>query len=296
MNAPGRYEQIRTIGLWMIALNIALALVKFYFGWQFRSVALEADAFHTFSDALTTALVLVGAYIARKPADREHPFGHGRAEFLSGFALAVILGMVALEILVRSAARMLQPTSPGVSVGVALVIVATGLVKQGMAWVSRRYGQRLEAPGLTSDAYHHLTDALTSYGVALGLLLQPRFPWIDGFLGLGVSGFILFLAFRLIRDIGSSLLGTGPTASLESLIRQEARKIPGLRNPHNIRVHGYGNYYEITLHVEVEPSMPLSEAHALATRLERAIAKKIEGKVTVHVEPAFPSRADDEGA
>ncbi len=293
MNTARRYEKIRAVGLWMILLNTALALVKFYFGWRFRSVALEADAFHTLSDALTTALVLIGAHIARKPADREHPFGHGRAEFLSGFALAVILGMVALEIMVRSVARVLQPTSPGVSGWVALVIAATGLVKHGMAWASKRYGEELEAPGLKSDAYHHFTDALTSYVVALGLLLQPRWPWVDGILGLAVTGFILFLAYRLIRDIGSSLLGTGPSAQLESLIREEVARIPGLRNPHSIRVHGYGNYYEITLHVEVEPSMPLSEAHALATRLERAIAKKIEGKVTVHVEPAFPSSSAD---
>ncbi len=286
-----RYRQIRTLGLWMILLNTALAAVKFYFGWRFQSVALEADAFHTLSDALTTALVLLGAHIARKPADQEHPFGHGRAEFLSGFALAVILGMVALEILVRSVGRIVHPASPGVTWPVALVIFGTGLVKQGMAWVSERYGEALEAPGLKSDAYHHFTDALTSYVVAAGLWVQPRFPWVDGVLGLGIAGFILWLAYRLIREIGSSLLGTRPSASLEALIREEVQRIPALRNPHNIRVHGYGNYYEITLHVEVEPSMPLSEAHALATRLERAISEKIEGKVTVHVEPAFPSRS-----
>ena len=280
-----RLRKVRQVATIILLANLFIGGVKWVLGDLLLSVALKADAFHSLSDALTTFLVYLGARMAMKPADPEHPFGHGRAEFLSGFAIAVILGIVGLEFLVKAFTRILHPEAQAIPIWAILIVLSTGLIKEGMTLLSLRFGEALDSPGLKSDAFHHRSDAWTSYAVGIGLLAQGSFPWMDGLLGFGIAGYILWTAYRLVREIGSPLLGEPVPKELEDLVHQVAEEIPGLNNVHDIEIHRYGQHIEVILHVEASPEMTLREAHDLVTQLEKEVNRHIKGKVTAHIEP-----------
>ncbi len=280
-----RLRKVRLVATAVILANLVIGGIKWVLGELLQSVALKADAFHSMSDALTTFLVYLGARLAMKPADPEHPFGHGRAEFLSGFAIAVILALVGLEFLVKASTRILHPQAQAIPIWAILIVLATGLLKEGMTILSLRFGEALNSPGLKSDAFHHRSDAWTSYAVGIGLLAQGAFPWMDGLLGFGIAGYILWTAYRLVQEIGSPLLGEPVPKELADLVQKAAAKIPGLDNVHDIEIHRYGQHIEVILHVEASPDMTLKEAHDLVTQLEKEVNQHIKGKVTAHIEP-----------
>ena len=285
-NVSLRLRNIKRFSILILFMNLLLGVVKWLIGSVVGSIAILADAVQTFMDGLTTFLVYWGAKIAGKPADSEHPFGHGRAEFLSGFAIAVILAIVGIEFLFKSFVKVIKPAHIHIPLWAVVAIALSGLFKDLMAWLSLKVGRNLESPGLVSDAHHHKMDAWTSYGIALGLLAQNRFDRMDGLLGVGVSLYILYVAYRLIKETGSPLLGEPVSENIKELVQEAVRETPGVIKVRSIEIHRYGDHTEIVLKAEMDPDIPLQKAHELATILEREVEKRINGRVTVHPEPA----------
>lgn len=271
------------VGVWG---NLLIAGVKGGIGWAWGSIALIADAVHTLSDILTSALVIVGTKVGSRPPDEEHPFGHGRAEDLSAFAISVVLAVAGLELGARALHKLLSPTPIEVSSPWLLLILLTGLLKEGMARYAEYAERETRMRALAADAWHHRTDALSTLGVVAALWGTKRgWLFLDGLAGLAIALFILFVAYRLIRETGSHLLGRAPEEALIRAIEEEASRIPGVSYIHHVHVHYYGLHREITLHIHVEPTLPVKEAHEIATRVEERLRRRIGGDVTVHVEP-----------
>ena len=275
-----------------ITINALLAAGKFFLATLTGSVALLADAVHTASDMLTSLVVWIGLRVARRPADREHPYGHGRAETISALVVAVLLGMAGLNLAWESVSRVLEPREVGADLGdaalltVAAIILATALVK---AWLGRyawHVGCAIENRSLLTDAWHHYSDALSSVLVVAALVLARWDVFgADAWMGLGVSVILLVTAWIHGRAAGSSLLGEQPDTAWVSRVAAEAGGVHGVCDVHDIEVHDYGRRRVVSLHVSLESGLALADAHEVASVVEQRLGGQLAVAAVVHAEP-----------
>jgi cation diffusion facilitator family transporter len=265
--------------------NFFITLFKGYLGILFNAVSLLTDAVHSLGDILTSFLVFIGFRAASKPPDKEHPYGHGRAEEIATLTIAFLLLVAGIEMGHRSFDRIFNPKILPIPSVLIYAILLTALMKEWMARFSKRLGNRINSRALIVDAWHHRSDALATLLVSIGLFaVQKGYLFIDGVFGLIVSGIIIYTAVRFLRESTSALIGEAPSEELLERIRRAA-KIEGVRSIHNIRVHHYGNYKEITLHIEVQSDITIEKAHELATLVEKRVEEEVGGTVIAHAEP-----------
>lgn len=285
---PGLIRQIAgLLEAWVSIIgNILLFGVKFAVGTAIGSIALVADSFHTLSDVLTSVVVLIGFKVAGRAPDREHPFGHGRGENIATLVIAVLLVIVGVEFLTQSVKRMLHPTPVAGTLMVAAMMIVFGALKELMAAFSIWLGRRIDSMALLADAWHHRSDAIASVLVAVAVVgAIYRVYWLDGLFGIGVSVLIVYTGFELGRSAADYLLGSSPSDKILSSIREEAAVVNGVVGVHDVNVHDYGLRHAISLHVEVQAAMNVSQAHLIADEVERRIAKKMNADTVVHIDP-----------
>ncbi|HDS59537.1 MAG TPA: cation transporter [Thermoplasmatales archaeon] len=269
-----------------IMVNVVLFAVKLGAGLSVDSVAMQADAWHTLSDSLTSVVVLLGFYIASRPPDREHPFGHGRAEPLAALVIGTLLAVVAFAFVQDSLLR-LSTATPTVYSRLSILVFAASIpVKEGMARYCLWAGKKTRSAALRADGWHHRSDALSTVLVVAGALLGPHVWWVDGALGLLVSLFIFYAAYGIFREVAGRLLGESPDAEMEARIRDVvAREAPRAEQVHHLHLHRYGDHVELTLHLHLPPDMRLREVHDIAHRVEEALREEMGVEATVHVDP-----------
>ena len=214
-----RYRRGATATWVSLVGNAAIAIGKLILALLTGSIALMADAFHTASDIVTSVVVMVGLRVGRQPADRRHPYGHGRAETIAALIVGVLLAVAGIEFFMRSLRRLSvtgeavfgrEISEFGLWVVVAIVLV-TALAKELMARYAIRVGRDIGSPALMADAWHHRTDALSSLLVAASLgAAQYGYYRADAAVGLGVSVLIIYTAWTFIQKAWSKLLGEAP--------------------------------------------------------------------------------------
>ncbi len=269
-----------------IIANIVLFGFKFWVGSVIGSVAIVADAWHTLSDALSSSVVLAGVRTARKPADSEHPFGHGRAELIAAVVVGAFLGAVGFNIILDSIAQLRAAEGAvfgSAALAVCLASVAVKeLLAQGSFFVARRAG----SPAIRADGWHHRSDAVTSLLIIVGILFGGRYWWIDSVLGLVVALFLLYAAVNVIREGAAPLLGETPSRAFLAQMREiAARTSPRLGHVHHVHIHRYGDHTELTCHVRMEGSLSVEKAHAVVDEYESALRDELDVEPTVHVDP-----------
>jgi cation diffusion facilitator family transporter len=266
--------------------NLTLAVVKIVFGLAMNSISLLADAAHTASDVLTSVVVLVGFRISEMPADDQHPFGHGRVEFLSTLVIAGLLTYVGIQFGISSYSRFVNKVPVKGSIGVALIMVAGALAKEWMTRFALYLGKKADAQSLIGDAWHHRTDAIASSLVAVAMVASMYgYHWVDAVLGMAVSALIIYTGIELAMSSCSKLIGEGPSEDLEAKIRDIVESYPQVKGFHNVMVHDYGGRKSISLHILLDDDLSLVESHDLATSVEDALKDAIHGDIVVHVEP-----------
>lgn len=270
-----------------MALNSVLFGLKIWAGLMTGSIAIIADAWHTLSDSFTSLVVLLGARASAMPADRDHPFGHGRAELVASIVIGVLLAVVGVNFLIESVKTLLARETAEFSTFAAIVFAVSALSKEAIArysfWAARKTGYR----ALKADAWHHRSDAIASVLILIGVFIGKYVWWIDGVLGVAVALLIVYAAFDIMRDAISPILGEGADADLlDQLETLTGRVMPGMYAIHHVHVHRYGDHTEITLHVRTDGSRPLTEVHDWATELETAIRDVMNAEATIHCEPA----------
>ncbi len=269
-----------------IAGNLVLAAVKVVFGVAMNSISLLADAAHTASDVLTSFVVLLGFKIAQVPADEKHPFGHGRVEFLSTLAIAVLLALVGVEFGKSSYSRLIAGSPVKGSLGVAAIMVVGALAKEWMTRFALYLGKKANAQALIGDAWHHRTDAIASLLVAVAMVASMYgYHWVDAALGLVVSALIVYTGVELGVSSCSTLIGERAPEELEGEIEDVATNCPEVRGYHKVSVHDYGGRKSVSLHILVDSGLSLVESHDIATKVEDALKTRISGDIVVHVEP-----------
>lgn len=266
--------------------NLILFLIKLSLGLITGSMALIADAFHTLSDVVTSAVVIVGFKISSKPADVEHPFGHGRAETIATLTIALMIGIVGFEFLKTGITRLIHPSPVSSSWIVISAVVLTILIKEGMSRYSYKLGDLIDSDTLRGDAVHHRSDMLSSILVAIALIgVKYNLLFLDGLMAIGVAGFMLYAAFDVSRNAIDDLLGKPVSKETVKKIFDLARTVEGAVNAHDIIVHNYGNRQYISLHVEVSDQVTPEKMHQIADQVERTITLKMDAEVVTHVDP-----------
>lgn len=266
--------------------NIILFILKYWAGSVTGSLALIADAWHTLTDSISSVIVLIGGRFSNKPADNNHPFGHGRAEHIAAIIIGVLLAIVAFDFVLDAIERFGSKEKTVFGTVAWVVTIVSIVVKEGMAQYAFWTAKKTNSSILKADGWHHRTDALSSIVILIGIAVGKYFWWTDAVLGFIVAIMIGYASFQILSKEIKSLLGESPSEELLLSIRETAQM--ACTEPlhlHHIHVHNYGNHTEMSCHIKLPPKMPLNEAHEICTKIEQAIQNKFGYISTIHPEP-----------
>jgi cation diffusion facilitator family transporter len=278
-------------GFVSIFVNTALFMVKIVVGVMCNSIAVIADSVHTLSDSLTSIVVVAGYRMGSKPPDKEHPFGHGRAEELVTLIIASMLFMTGLDFTIRSIEKFLSGESYIFSWLLVTVMAVSALVKEGLALWAFWLGKKYNAQPILADAWHHRSDAIASALLAIAFAFGRNIPWLDSALGIVVSAIIIVTSINILAEPFTELLGKAPTsAEVKRIVDLVKRTSPLVLSVHHIHVHRYGDHVEVTLHIHLPDDTSLFKAHEVATEIEEALRRELGYEATVHVEPVSARR------
>ena len=220
-----------------ICCNAVLFLGKIIVGTLFGSVSITADAINNLSDASSSVISLLGFKMASKPADAEHPYGHGRYEYLSGLMVAVLILVIGVELLRSSLDKILNPAAVEFSWIAISVLVFSILLKLWMALFNRRIGKKIDSQTLIATAADSRNDVITTAAVLVAALVSHYAGVeLDGWMGLAVALFILYSGFGLIKDTLNPLLGKAPDPTLVEHIRKKIMSYPGVLGTHDLMI------------------------------------------------------------
>lgn len=266
--------------------NILLFALKYIAGILSGSVALMADAWHTLSDSLSSVILIVGLRISKKPPDDEHPFGHGRAEWISSMLIGVFLIVIGVNFFKESFDRLQNHEDFNYGLMAWIATITSIVIKEGMAQLSFRGAKKTGLQSLKADAWHHRTDSLSSFLVLIGLIFGQKYWWIDGVLGILVSILIFIAAYEILKVNINNMLGQRPdpetVSKIYSIINSNYQDSVDI---HAIQIHYYGHYKEMTAHIKLPAEMSLETAHAIANQVEEMIEQQLDIHATIHTEP-----------
>lgn len=276
-------------GILSSTINILLFILKFVMGTALNSISLKADAFNNLMDVITSIMVIVVFAISAKPADAEHPYGHGRAERIFSILIAAIIVFVGMEFFLSSFDRFINPIPIGASIFSIILLSFSILAKEFLATISLNLGKRINSASLKADAWNHRSDAIaTTLVVVAFIFFRFGVYRLDGILGMAVSVLIAYTGISIILESSSALMGQATNPDLVKKITSVAGSFDCVKDVHHIHVHDYGDKFEITLHIRLEDTMHLNDVHSHVSEIERAIREIIPGaEVTVHAEPVF---------
>jgi cation diffusion facilitator family transporter len=289
MNLSERYRKAKIGVLLGIFGNLFLSLFKLIAGILGNSFAVVADSIHSLSDMLTSVVVWVGLRVGKKPPDKYHPYGHGDAEPIAGLIVAIVLGVIGFEFIRESIAEIITGKiyTPGT---IAIIAVVVSIIaKYWMTFFVMKIGKETKSPALIADAYHHKSDFYTSIAVLIGVAgARVGFTVLDPLAAILVSFWIIKIGFDLGKKNIFSLMGEMPSEEILSDIKNITSKIKGVKNVHNVKIHYVGSNAFVTMHVNMDKGMKLSEAHKIATVVEEELKNKVDpiSYVTVHPEPS----------
>jgi cation diffusion facilitator family transporter len=285
------YRTARRIAMIGVAASAVLAASNLVTGFLTNSTSVVAAGFEFVGDVLASSIVIVGMRVAARPADEEHPYGHGRFETLSAFIVGVILAVGGVMISAESLQRIDMPhTAPGLAAAAALVFAI--VVRGVMSTVKFRMGHRLHSSALLADAWNDAVDILSAGAalVAVGLATYDpaRFLAADHYGGFLVGIVVVITGLRVVRDASLELVDTMPPAELTAEILAVAKTLPGVQGIDKVLARKSGLQYHIDLHIEVDPALTVAASHVIAGRVRSTLRRDLPwvADVLVHVEPA----------
>lgn len=270
-----------------IFLNLLLFLGKLLAGMISGSIAITADALNNLSDAGSSIVTLAGFRMAGRKPDLEHPFGHGRIEYISGLIVAFVILMMGYELLTSSIDKIRFPEAISFSVLPSVILCVSILVKLWMSVFNKTLAQKIHSAAMEAAAADSRSDALATTGVLIGSFIGGYFHLpIDGWLGLLVSVLILKTGLEAARDTISPLLGQPPEPEFVRQIEEITTAHEEIIGIHDLIVHNYGpGRIMVSLHAEVPGNEDLFYLHDLIDNIERELGEKLSCTVTIHMDP-----------
>ena len=270
-----------------ICFNILLFAGKFLAGRISGSIAVTADAFNNLSDAGSSIVTLLGFRLAGQKPDSDHPFGHGRMEYLSGLAVSMLILLMGFELAKSSLDKILHPEAVDSSPLVLVILCVSIAVKLYMFFYNRQVGKKLNSTAMQATALDSLSDSVATTAVLLATLVSQFTGWeIDGWCGILVAAFILWSGFGAAKDTMDPLLGTPPSHEFVEQIRQLVLAHPTVIGIHDLVVHDYGpGRRMISLHAEVPAAENVLELHDEIDNVERELKEKLGCEAVIHMDP-----------
>lgn len=270
-----------------IFVNLLLSVVKLIIGVMSGAISIIADGFNNLSDIGTSVIMLAGFKIAAKPADEEHPFGHGRAEYLAGLFIATAMILVGGNLLYSSAMKIIKPEVLTVDKMTLLVLGLSVAVKFFLGIFYRHAARKINSEAIQAAARDSFTDCLATSVVIISVGVYLKFGInIDGGAGIFISAFILRGGFSSLKEILNPLLGDRASQELIDGIKKIVTDAPEVLGVHDLIIHSYGaKRIFVSMHVEMPATLKLLEAHEIVDRLERKLQSQFKISVTLHVDP-----------
>lgn len=270
-----------------IFVNILLSGVKLFIGLMSGAISIIADAFNNLSDVGTSAIMLAGFKISAKPPDEEHPFGHGRAEYLAGLFVAAGMILVGGKLFYSSVEKIISPEEITADL-ITIFVLSLSVAAKFFLGIFYRYAARkINSAALQAAALDSFTDCLATSVVIVSIYLWINFGVnIDGGAGVFISAFILRGGFQSLKEILNPLLGDRPNQELIDGIKKIVADAPEVLGVHDLIVHSYGaKRIFVSMHVEMPATLNLLAAHEIIDKLERKLQSTFEISVTLHVDP-----------
>ena len=270
-----------------MAVNLLLAAAKITAGALSGAISVLADGLNNLSDCGSGAVSYVGFRVAAKPADKKHPFGHQRSEYLAALIVAMIIFVLAAELMIESISQLITPGENSVWSVLSVVVLSVSIaVKFWLFLFNRSVAKRVNSEVIKATALDSLTDCLATLAALIAVIVS-RFAGvnIDGYMGIFVALFIAFAGVGIFRDTIGKLLGEAPDPEIVQKIRNRIFMHGGVHGIHDLMVHSYGHKYYATVHVEVDSKMPMMEGHDLADTIERDFACNTDIVLVVHLDP-----------
>jgi len=274
-----------TEGLVSVVGNIVLFGLKLWVGIITGSVALTADAWHTLTDSISSAIVIISSWASNRPADENHPFGHGRTDLVCSVIIGVLLAIIGVEFVMKSIEQLKAGEQVVFGRIAIMVTVLSIVVKELMAQFAFWAGRRTNNPILKADGWHHRTDALSSVVVLIGILFSGLFWWIDGVLGILVAIMIFYASFEILRDSIDRLIGEQPDQELLERVTGLIGELGLDVDAHHFHLHRYGDHIELTFHIGMAKNLTLEEAHDQTHLIEKSLREEMDIEATIHMEP-----------
>ena len=274
-------------GLYGVFLNLLLFAGKFLAGSLAGSVAVTADAFNNLSDAGSSVISLLGFALAARRPDPDHPYGHGRIEYLAGLGISAVILLVGVDLGRSSVGKILHPEPVNAGWLQVLILVAAILVKLYMAWYNRSIGRRIHSAAIEASAIDSLTDTISTLVVLLSMLIARFFGVnIDGWAGLAVAVFIVIAGFSAAKDTIAPLLGSAPDPEFVKNIEETVLSHPEIVGIHDLFVHDYGpGRVLLSLHAEVDGHGDFFALHDVVDSAETELKEKFGCLATIHMDP-----------
>ena len=276
-----------------IAVNVILTAAKFAVGSLTGSISITADAINNLSDAGSSVVTLVGFKMAKKPADREHPYGHGRIEYISALIVSFLVLLMGVELLKSSVEKIKAPDAVTYSTAALAVLIISILFKLWLAYFNYSVGKRIDSTANKAVVADSLSDTAATAAALISLIISKfsSVP-VDGWFGLVVSGFIIYSGIGIIKDTVSPLLGQPPKKEFVKQIEDEILSYPNIVGVHDLIIHDYGPGRRFaSAHVEMDYREDVLDAHECIDEMEREVRKTLGVELVIHYDPIV---TDDE--
>ncbi len=272
-----------------VLVNSILFILKLLIGIMVGAVSVIADAVHTLSDVVSSIVVIWGFKQAEKPADVEHPYGHGRAEYIATLIIAILLCVAGIEFIKASIDRIQNPEQMVAEWWMILILMVTIILKEITARYAEFLSSKIASGVLHADAWHHRIDAISSIMVVAAMIAgKYGYPVVDGWAGLGVALFLIFTGFEIAKDAVDDLIGKPPASEEVEVIRQIVMSVDGVLGAHDITIHSYGHDKFISVHVEIDADKSTAEAHDISEEVEYKLHGALGVEPTIHMDPVQP--------
>ena len=276
-----------------LSVNAVLAIIKLLAGIFGRSYALIADATESMADGISSIIVWRGVVIAEKPADKEHPYGHGKAEALATAAVSIMLVVAALMIFWQSVKEIQTPRHAPAPYTL-LVLLGVVLIKEGLFRFVGRVGEEVGSGAVKADAWHHRSDAITSAAAALGISIAlvggDKYRSADDWAAMFAAVIIGFNGFRLLRPAMDELMDAAPKENIVDMAQTVALQVEGVKGVEKCFARKMGHGYWLDMHIEVDGALTVAVAHEVSHTVKDAIRARLPRvlDVTIHIEPYAP--------
>ena len=270
-----------------IVVNVLVCLGELIIGFLIGSIAMISDAIHNVADAGGSLVSFLSFKLSGRKADAEHPYGHGRMEYLLSIGFSILLFVVAAQLGIEAVEHIMNPEVVEFSISALAVMLGAMALKIWLSFFLRSIGNRIDSPILRANGKEALSDVWATAAIAIGLLLGGIFQLsVDGYLGLIVALIIAKAGLEVLKEATDRLLGFEPTAERVQEIINFVESKAGILGTHDLMIHDYGPGHEYaSIHVEVDAKQDAMTIHNMIDRVERQALKELQLKLTIHMDP-----------